>query len=292
MRKNEQKSDFISILRQWSHIAGYSDRKILNRELGLSFSLPQVVEYTLDVPAEYGLDGKTMFFFSDLHYGKGSDEADIYIDILLRINPDWIVFGGDLTTYACSINAAFEWLKRISLEFPDVPKIAVPGNWDRRRKSWFPQKIWNDNYKQCGFHWLINKDVFLDGIHFYGIDDSRLGNPEVRTDLMVPDSFNCILSHSVEPVIDALNHLDLPGRNIVLCGHSHGGQIRIPFFGALLTSSKYWKLFEYGLYRKKKSGTELLMTSGIGTSRFPFRIFCPPEVVAIRFYSRNNSPLS
>jgi len=283
MKKRNRKNDFISAIRDWKHVDGYNNRNIINRSLNLSASLPQVVEYTVNVPDKYALDGKTIFFFSDLHYDNRTADPDRYINIIERIQPEWIIFGGDLTTYACSIKSAFSWLTEISAKFADIPKIAVPGNWDRRRKRWFPQSVWSKNYKKCGFHWLINQEVLLDGIRFYGFDDSRFGVPAMDFDKINSEYFNCFISHSVEPVVEAFNHFELPGNNLVLCGHSHGGQVRIPFFGALLTSSKYWKFFEYGRYRNKSSDTEILMTSGIGTSRFPFRIFCPPEVVVIRF---------
>jgi predicted MPP superfamily phosphohydrolase len=283
MSANVEKTDYISAICRWRHISGYRKRHIINNSLDLSESGIQVVEYRIGVPSEYALSGKSLLFFSDLHYDNRTGSAGVYIDILKRISPDWIVFGGDLATYACSIEAGFEWLGEISANFADIPKVAVPGNWDRRRKLWFPQHIWRDNYKRCGFNWLVNEEIILDGIRFYGVDDARLGRPLIETDRFDKEYFNCIVSHSVEPVVDSLNNSDLPGNNLLLCGHSHGGQVRVPFFGAVLTSSKYWKLFEYGRYKKRNSETDLIMTSGLGTSRFPFRIFCPPELVVIRF---------
>ena len=281
--KRTDKTDWIATIRDWRRISGYRKRRIINNALGCDDSSLNVVEYTIHLPSRYGLNGKTLFFFSDLHYINSCESSDYYIDILSRVKPDWIVFGGDLITYACQIKGAFEWLGRVSANFAKTPKIAVPGNWDRRRGKWFPQHIWSEKYKDCGFNYLVNQGMKVNGIRFYGVDELRGGKPVINAESFDSDSFNCLVSHSVEPVVNVVSNGRTFGDSIVLCGHSHGGQIRIPYFGALLTSTKYWKFFEYGLYENRKANTELILTSGVGTSRFPLRIFCPPEVVVVRF---------
>lgn len=282
-RNGIEVKNWFSVIRKWRHLSGFRNRKLINRQLTLASALPQVVEYTVHVSSKYGINGRKLFFFSDLHYTEESQNPDIYSELIAEIDPDWIVFGGDLITYACHFQGAFEWLGRVVMDFADIPKFAVPGNWDRRRGRWFPQHIWSQMYGDCGFYYLINHEIIVDGIRFYGVDELRGGHPVINSASFDDQYFNCVVSHSVESVIDFVNREPILGDNLMLCGHSHGGQIRIPFFGALLTSTKYWKLFEYGLYKTRRGNSELILTSGVGLSRLPFRIFCPPEVVVVRF---------
>jgi hypothetical protein len=72
------------------------------------------------------------------------------------------------------------------------------------------------------------------------------------------------------------------GVDLYLAGHTHGGQWRLPGFGAILTSSRHWKRYEAGSYREDK--THLYVSRGIGMEGFGApraRLFCPPEVVVI-----------
>ena len=72
------------------------------------------------------------------------------------------------------------------------------------------------------------------------------------------------------------------GVDLYLAGHTHGGQWRLPGFGAILTSSRYWKRYEAGHYRQ--GTTHLYVSRGLGMEGFGTpraRFFCPPEVVVI-----------
>jgi predicted MPP superfamily phosphohydrolase len=72
------------------------------------------------------------------------------------------------------------------------------------------------------------------------------------------------------------------GVDLFLAGHTHGGQWRLPGFGAILTSSQYWKRYEAGHYQE--AGTHLYVSRGLGMEGFGTpraRFFCPPEVVAL-----------
>ena len=74
------------------------------------------------------------------------------------------------------------------------------------------------------------------------------------------------------------------GVDLYLAGHTHGGQWRLPGFGAILTSSRYWKRYEAGLYCQGK--THMYVSRGLGLEGFGApraRFFCPPEVVDVAF---------
>jgi uncharacterized protein len=71
-------------------------------------------------------------------------------------------------------------------------------------------------------------------------------------------SYNILLFHTP----DLMNEAAVAGYDLYLCGHTHGGQIRLPFYGAIYTSSVFYKTYEMGLYRKDK--TILYVNRGLG----------------------------
>ena len=93
-----------------------------------------------------------------------------------------------------------------------------------------------------------------------------------------PEGFSLLLYHTP----DLMPQAAAMGVDLYLAGHTHGGQWRLPGFGAILTSSQHWKRYEAGLYRENDS--VLYVSRGLGMEGFGTpraRIFCPPEVVAI-----------
>ena len=104
-----------------------------------------------------------------------------------------------------------------------------------------------------------------------------------------------LLAHSPDVAPEAAN----AGFDLYLCGHTHGGQIRIPFFGAILTSSQLGKRFEMGRYqvikqdqgsgeRDPKSNMTLYTSRGVGMEGHGApraRLFCPPEVILWEIFS-------
>jgi predicted MPP superfamily phosphohydrolase len=72
------------------------------------------------------------------------------------------------------------------------------------------------------------------------------------------------------------------GLNLYLCGHTHGGQVRLPIYGALLTSSQLGKRYEMGHYRE--DDTHLYVSRGLGLEGLSaprVRFLCPPEMTLV-----------
>ncbi len=92
----------------------------------------------------------------------------------------------------------------------------------------------------------------------------------------VPEGeFTLLLYHSPDLMPEAVEL----GVGLYLCGHTHGGQIRLPFFGALITSSEFWKRYEMGRY--EENGTTLYVSRGLGMEGFGApraRFLSPPEI--------------
>jgi predicted MPP superfamily phosphohydrolase len=93
-----------------------------------------------------------------------------------------------------------------------------------------------------------------------------------------PDAFTLLLYHTP----DLMPQAAALGVDLYLAGHTHGGQWRLPGFGAILTSSPYWKRYEAGHYQE--GDCHLYVSRGLGMEGFGApraRLFCPPEVVSV-----------
>jgi predicted MPP superfamily phosphohydrolase len=93
-----------------------------------------------------------------------------------------------------------------------------------------------------------------------------------------PGAFTLLLYHTP----DLMPQASALGVDLYLAGHTHGGQWRLPGFGAILTSSHHWKRYESGHYRE--GNTRLYVSRGLGMEGFGTpraRILCPPEVVEV-----------
>ena len=241
------------------------------------------------------LAGRSLLFFSDTHIrvagvrgvfpfvqqGGGTEWLTRSFRELFDLIPvpDCIAFGGDLSSEAAWIDRSLDFLRTL----PSGPrKIAVCGNWELRR-SWLPSDRWRGIFAGTGFHLLVNESAEAGGILFYGMDDAKEGEALSRR-ANIPQAENvCILSHNPDAAAALLPPEKLGGSPLILCGHTHGGQFRVPGYGALLTSSKFGKHFEYGAFRHSTTDAVMYVTAGIGATWFHARIFCPPEVLLVNF---------
>lgn len=208
---------------------------------------------------------------------KGMDKIQAHlVSACEEFQPDYLLFGGDLMAFVSSYPDVVRFFHSLK---PKKEKIGVHGNWDRMR-SWFPSREWEKGLESASLKLLVNREYRRDGFRFFGLDDYRRGNP-----LYVPAQrkplFECVLSHNPDTVPLSMSDDEISGVDLILCGHTHGGQIRIPGFGALLTSSEHWKRFEYGLYEHKSGRARMFVSAGIGMTFLWKRFFCPPEIVMI-----------
>jgi hypothetical protein len=240
------------------------------------------------------LAGRSVLFFSDTHIRtagirgicpfmdqSGGTEwltrafRELFESIPM---PDCIVFGGDLVGEAAWIGRSMDFLRTI----PAGPhKFAVCGNWELLRR-WIGTDRWRALFEETGFRLLVNETAEAAGILFFGLNDAKEGDGLSRA-ADIPTSENvCVISHSPDAAV-MIPSAKLEGSPLILCGHTHGGQFRIPGFGAVVTSSRFGKRLEYGAYRHSSTGAEMYVTAGIGATWFHARICCPPEVLLVNF---------
>jgi predicted MPP superfamily phosphohydrolase len=220
--------------------------------------------------------------FSDTHLGFYYDHHNLrtLVDRINSCKPDMICFTGDLVDgeYECS-ESAIPVLNELKAP---LGKYAVLGNHDYRSD---PSQVVSA-LTSSGFKVLINENMRItkDGSDIYiaGVDDILQGSPHIEKALegIGENEFTILLAH--EPDYADVTKDYLVG--LQLSGHSHGGQIRLPIVGYLVTPP-FGSKYVYGLY--DLTNLKVYTNRGIGTTIYPFRLFCRPEITVINLKSKS-----
>ena len=226
-------------------------------------------------------------YFSDLHYGQIDDAyLNETVSEIMRLSPDLILFGGDLVDHY-SRNPLNDEKRQVlitalaSLKAP-LGKFAVLGNHD----------LDSDNTKNAiinileaaDFTILDNQAVKIynqngDAFNLVGIDSLALGHPDIDKafDDVGDELYNLVLCHTPD-IFD-----DLPlSVDYLLAGHSHGGQVYIPFISSFYVPYGCQKYY-HGKY--DNGNTILDITNGVGTTKEKIRLNADSEIVAYRLHS-------
>ncbi len=255
----------------------------------LSFCYARYVEPNLLVVKEIAVEtDKDMeeckiVFFTDTHFGSLYDEghAGEIADKINELEADIVVFGGDLfDNYTRDREMLdLEYLqKELGRIYAKSGKYAVFGNHDYGGGA---SRIYREFMEECGFCVLVNESAFLEeyGIEIVGFDDYLLGGTEPDSYLLQSENFHLIITH--EPAGSKI--VEGSGGNLILSGHTHGGQVSIPYFTRKRLPAGSDQ-FVKGFY---KEPVPVYVSSGIGLTRYPFRMFNIPEIIEIRILARN-----
>jgi predicted MPP superfamily phosphohydrolase len=223
----------------------------------------------------------TVMHLSDLHVERVTDRERQLVEQVAELWPDLIVISGDFLNYSDADDpeawAACRWVME-RLEAP-LGTYAVSGS--------FPadtEEALEHIFEGTTVRWLRDERVTIEhqgqAIDVIGLTCTHrpfVERPRLET-LLPParDRFTLLLYHTPDLAPDASEL----GIDWMLSGHTHGGQVRLPWFGALFTSSLYGKAFEMGRYALP--GLTLYVSRGIGLegSAAPrVRLLCPPEVI-------------
>lgn len=238
-------------------------------------------------PASAACAGTRLLFFADLHWESADPRHSArFVDQVNALEPDWVLSGGDAVRHLDALPHLRSVLSGLRAR---RGKVSILGNWERRL-DWIPDEFWRTFYENTGFRLLVNEVLVPSDAEsplFIGLDDPRLGQPDPECGVRAAalGRFTVGLLHSPEGAAGTtgrfLGHL-------LLAGHTHGGQWRIPGFGAFYTSTRYGKQFEYGWHRRDADGRWLYVTAGVGLTGFGLlhrRLFCPPEIVLLELTS-------
>lgn len=227
-------------------------------------------------------DGLKIAHFSDYHYGR-TTKLETLKNLVNEINltkPDIIIFTGDFIDK--DVNISDKEIEKIKEELIKLEgtygKYYVTGNHDIKFKK-YNEMFDNANFTNIDDKYDIiynknNDSILLTGLYYksscsYLEELFKENLPMYKINIMhTPDTFN---------EIEKYNY------NLILAGHSHNGQINIPFYGAIVTpngAKKYYKPYY------KINNTDMYISSGIGTSNFNFRLFNRPSFNLYRVKSK------
>lgn len=228
-----------------------------------------------DLPAVF--DGFRIAFLADFHLGLFTSAAFLE-SVVAQVNalkPDIIILGGDY------IYGGKKYI-------PEVAKIAgqlrspygtyaTLGNHDNVHGKALTMRAMQEN----GVYLLNNEGVLLKrgdaSIFLAGVDDMQTGHPDLEKALENAQAGQAIILVTHNP--DFFERLGNRQVALGLAGHTHGGQICLPFVGPLLVPSRYGKKYLSGLVQGPFC--PVFVTRGIGTVYLPMRLLCRPEIALL-----------
>lgn len=219
-------------------------------------------------------------FFGDTHLGEfnDNDQLDRIVAKINAENPDLVIFTGDLIgssgDFTVNPEAIAQSLGQIQATYA---KVAVIGN---HEYALLDQYNYEDLMAAGGFTVLVDDwlDITELNVRLLGLDDVYRGNPDTTlTDEALDGSYNILITH--EP--DIVDKMASDQVQLVLAGHTHGGQISLPYLTEKILPAN-GKKYVKGLFSIGSEGqTKLFVTKGTGMTKLPFRFMNVPEIVAI-----------
>lgn len=261
----------------------------------------------LDVPVlAPGSPPLRILHLSDLHLTPGQERKRAWVRGLAALEPDLVVNTGDNLAHPDAVPAVLDMLGPL-LDRPGVfvlgsndyyaPRPKNPARYlmpsDRVRRVYGPDLPWKelrDGFLDAGWLDLTNArgSLSVDGrtLAFVGVDDPHLrldryadvAGPAPGADLTVG------VAHA--PYLRVLDAMAADGYRLLLAGHTHGGQLCVPGWGALVTNCDLEPARAKGLARHPAEGGDgaswLHVSAGLGTSPYaPVRFACPPEATLL-----------
>lgn len=263
-----------------------------------------------------GMSDLRVLHLSDIHMVPGQEAKRRWLRSLADMEPDLVVNTGDNLSHRTAVAPLLEALEPL-MKFPGV---YVPGSncyFAPRPKNPLrylrgPSKPPSDNpnielpwrdmhaaFGAAGWLNLANRNLSLPWgplrLDFSGVDDPHLeldsyaGWPHGSATSALAPHVRIALAHA--PYQRVLDTFTADGADIIFAGHTHGGQVCIPGYGALVSNCDLPTWRARGLTQWELDGRSvpLNVSAGIGTSRFaPVRVACPPEAVIVTLTARES----
>ncbi|SHI65771.1 hypothetical protein SAMN02745244_00777 [Tessaracoccus bendigoensis DSM 12906] len=219
---------------------------------------------------------------TDFHNLPRAGQVDSIVDLARGAEPDLIALTGDLiNTHNETLDPVRQLLD--GLARIDAPRFYVDGNHDHWSSD---QQALHALLDEYGVTVLVNESLIFDGdfgrVQLVGVDDYFSGHGDLARAVsgLPQEAFRLALTHSP----DLLPVLDDAGVDYALCGHTHGGQVRLPLLGALYQPGGDWfPKISKGPYTE--GGSTLYVDSGVGVTGPPFRLFNQSQVTLHRIGS-------
>jgi len=238
------------------------------------------------------LEEKTICQLSDLHLETLQISSEHIRNIVMAQKPDLLVITGDIISTRTDLDKLESYLGGLTATYG---KFVVMGNNDYKNLSNTLFKGYLKQLQRSGWTPLLNDASFLSSLNLWviGVDDPATAHDDVALAYQKVFSFQppptapfrLVLAHST----DCLDGVAENGADLLLTGHTHGGQIRIPGFQPLITNTY---LGDHGIYEGYHviNGVPLYISRGIGESVIPLRFNVPPEIAFFTLHKGDSEP--
>lgn len=257
-----------------------------------------------------GADPLRVLHLSDIHLTPSQLRKQEWLGSLAALEPDLVVNTGDNLSHPGAVDPVVQALGALL----DIPGVHVFGSNDYwgpvlknplryflpnggKKKFHGPPLPWRDLRTALGRGgWvdLTNTTASLEvnglRIAFAGVDDPHLGYDDLEAVAGPADaSADLRLGVTHAPYLRVLDAFTANGYDMILAGHTHGGQLRLPGYGALVTNCDIDPRRSRGLHDHRAGGRRawLHVSAGLGTSPYaPYRFCCFPEATLLTLTGR------
>jgi predicted MPP superfamily phosphohydrolase len=247
-----------------------------------------------------------LLHLSDLHMMPDQRRKQRWVASLAALDPDLVVVTGDNMAHPDAVSGVLRALQPLL----DVPGAFVFGSNDYWGPVWrnplsylLPEREYVQGIELpfdelrsvlVGAGWadLNNAHTSLKAggrlVEAVGVDDPHVSRDDyalVSGSASAAADLRLGLTHSPEPYV--LDEMAADGFELLLAGHTHGGQVCVPFYGALVTNCGLPRSMARGLHRWPDSSAWLHVSAGLGTHpTAPIRLACPPEASLLTLIPR------
>lgn len=230
-----------------------------------------VTKYEVKCPE---LSGVKIVFFSDLHVRRGDySKLDKLVKLTNKQQPDIVLIGGDYASGNSKNMMNIDTVaQKLSLINAPIYSVLGDSDWtyDGKKVAVALQqngiKVLENSAKRT-----VAKRRYLDIV---GLADLNKRTIKISKAVRGTSKPRILLTHNPDVYYNVMDEFDL-----ILAGHTHGGQFLIPFTPPLFLSSKY--KFDKGYF--KPNTNPMIITRGIGMTGLPVRLNCKPEIMVINF---------
>ena len=202
--------------------------------------------------------------FTDFHHKGAAEYAAEIVRAINALQPEFVCFTGDIVEQRHFAEEAFRFIREIK-----APVYGCPGN--HEYSSGISFRDCEAAFAATGGAWLMDRSLVLER---HDLEIVGMGIVGLRDVVPLAASRRLLLMHYPR----VADHLGDRKFDLILAGHSHGGQVRLPFWGALILPRGVGK-YDLGYY--KTVGGPLHVSAGVGTYFLPIRLNCPPEITLI-----------
>jgi uncharacterized protein len=233
---------------------------------------------------------------ADFHVGpyKGKEYVERVVRKTNELMPDIVILAGDYVLQERVTLGSIDPLTALKDLRPSLGTFAVMGNHDHglhrsvlglRRPVEDHTDILTGFFEQLGITVLANRHEILslgtESIAIAGVDDVIAKDADLGAALAgIPEGMAVILAaHNPDVMLDPL----IWRASLVVAGHTHGGQIRLPWFGSVaMLPTHLGQQYDQGVFQMTPA-TQLAITRGVGESGARSRLFAPPEILLLEF---------